>query len=220
MVWSATLALDRRVASPTTASIATLQTDDKSLIETDVTTALPSGSTYSGYETAAYTIIQSNVAWASSPTKASTTNNTITINLTSDNNYGELACIAEANGTWNANTKPTGEQIYLGVNRNNGVPLGHKKVAASTTDGTTTTATTSLTIDGLAKGVAHDVFCTATNGVATFPSYIVYANDDLFTPVAATTSGEVEEDDSDDLALLASSNVVSVFLMIAALIFN
>merc|ERR1712037_564479 len=43
---------------------------------------------------------------------------------------------------------------------------------------------------------------------------------DSNVPVSFTTSGELEEPDVDDFALLASNNVVAVFLMIAALLFN
>jgi len=221
MVWASTLSLDRRVASPTTATIATLNSADKSLIETDVTTALPAGNSYSGYDPAAYTIQQASVAWTSAPGASTTTISTVTITLTSDNNYGEIACIAELSSTlWDANTKPTGEQIYLGLNRNNAAPKGAAKAAASTTEGAVTTPTTSLSINGLTKGTDYDVFCTATNGVPTFPSYIVYASDEAYTHVDIKTAGEAEDDDDDDFALLASSNVVAVFLMVAALIFN
>jgi len=72
----------------------------------------------------------------------------------------------------------------------------------------------------LSSGTLYSFWCTATNGVATFPGYVTYATDDSYTPVTSTTLGEVDDDESDDYALLASSNVVSVFLMIAALIFN
>jgi len=83
MVWTSTLSLDRRVASPTTATIASLDTDDKALIQTDVTTALPSGSTYSGYDPAAYTIAQSSVNWTTAPKlqAGSATTSTVTIDL-------------------------------------------------------------------------------------------------------------------------------------------
>merc|ERR1712037_306035 len=43
---------------------------------------------------------------------------------------------------------------------------------------------------------------------------------DSNVPVSFTTSGELEEPDVDDFALLASNNVVAVCLMIAALLFN
>merc|ERR1719151_84617 len=71
MVWGATLSLDRRVSSPSTSTIATLQASDKTLIETDVNTVVPAGNTYSGYDPVAYTIAQSNVAWATTPSEAS-----------------------------------------------------------------------------------------------------------------------------------------------------
>jgi len=77
-----------------------------------------------------------------------------------------------------------------------------------------------MTIDGLNKGTQYSAFCTATNGVPVFPGYVAYATEDNYSAVTFTTSGEIEEDDDDDFALLASSNVVSLFLMIAALIFN
>lgn len=219
MVWTSTLSLDRRVASPTTATIASLGTADKALIQTDVTTALPSGSTYSGYDPAAYTIAQSSVNWTTAPDTqpGGLTDTSVILDLQSDNANGEIACIAELSTAWDVNTKPTGEQIYLGLNRNNAAPQASAKVNAVDANGD---ATTSITINGLSSGTLYSVWCTATNGVATFPGYVTYATDDSYTPVTATTLGEVDDDETDDYALLASSNVVSVFLMIAALIFN
>merc|ERR1719151_513 len=222
MVWGATLSLDRRVSSPSTSTIATLQASDKTLIETDVNTVVPAGNTYSGYDPDAYTIAQSNVAWATTPSEASgATTTAVTINLSSDNNYGEIACVVLADAVYTEATKPTGEQIYLGLDRNNAAAVSANKIDSATTDAASvTTPATSITLTGLTKGTSYEAFCTATNGVATFPSYIVYATDDSNVPVSFTTSGELEEPDNDDFALLASNNVVAVFLMIAALLFN
>merc|ERR1711993_82278 len=114
----------------------------------------------------------------------------------------------------------TATQVFLGLDRNHGAAISSVKSAAATTANGETTKTAPLTLDGLTKGTQYQVFCTASNGFATWAGFITYASDDNYTAVVAKTSGEVEEDADDDFALLASSNVVSLFLMIAALIFN
>merc|ERR1712024_427056 len=131
-----------------------------------------------------------------------------------------VACVALADGTYSNNQKPRATQVFLGLDRNNAAAVSSAKAAAATTANGETTKTTWLTLDGLTKGTQYQVFCTASNGFATFPCFITYASDDNYLAVVAKTSGEVEEDSDDDFALLASSNVVSLFLMIAALIFN
>jgi len=103
------------------------------------------------------------------------------------------------------------------LNRNNAAPVASAKENAVDAAGS---AILSITVSGLEKGTSYDFWCTATNGVATFPGYVTYATDESYTEVTALTLGEAEDDEDDDYALLASSNVVSVFLMIAALIFN
>jgi len=172
------------------------------------------------YAQSTYVATQASVSWTTAPNSGSTTTTTATIGLTSDNDYGEVACVALADGVYNNNQKPTATQVFLGLDRNNAGAISSVKAAASTTSGTETTKTTSVTLDGLTKGTTYMVFCTASNGFATFPGFITYASDDNYTAVAVLTSGEVAGDSDDDFALLASSNVVSLFLMIAALIFN
>jgi len=103
------------------------------------------------------------------------------------------------------------------LNRNNAAPKASAKVNAVDANGD---PTASITVSGLEKGTTYDFWCTATNGVATFPGYVTYATDESYTNVTAETLGEADDEDDDDYALLASSNLVSVFLMIAALIFN
>jgi hypothetical protein len=142
----------------------------------------------------------------------------------SDNDHGEVVCtVLASNASYatNNNLKPTATQVYLGLDANNASGVSSKRVNASSTDtaGTVTKAT-SLTVDGLTKGTAYSAFCTATNGVPVFPGFVSYTSLDNFTPINFTTAGELPSDDDDDFALLASSNVVSLFLMIAALIFN
>merc|ERR1712110_972537 len=134
---------------------------------------------------------------------------------------GEVACIVlnaySQTDYANNNLKPTATQVYLGIDRNNAAAVSAKKIDAATTDTSGTWAkATEITLDGLAKGTAYSAFCTASNGYATFPGYVTYASDN-YTAVNFTTDGELEEDDDDDFA---SSLGVSLFLMIAALLFN
>merc|ERR1712045_118523 len=210
--WAALLALDRRVESPSTQTIATLATSEQTAVAADLNPKLGTGNTMGTYAQSTYVATQASVSWTAAPSLNGVTTTTATISLTSDNDYGEVACVALADGTYSNNQKPTATQVFLGLDRNN--------AAAATTANGETTKTTSLTLDGLTKGTQYQVFCTASNGFATFPGFITYASDDNYLAVVAKTSGEVEEDADDDFALLASSNVVSLFLMIAALIFN
>jgi len=172
------------------------------------------------YAQSTYVATQASVSWTAAPSLNGVTTTTATISLTSDNDYGEVACVALADATYSNNQKPTATQVFLGLDRNNAAAISSVKSAAATTANGETTKTASLTLDGLTKGTQYQVFCTASNGFATFPGFITYASDDNYTAVAVLTSGEVAGDSDDDFALLASSNVVSLFLMIAALIFN
>merc|ERR1712045_38475 len=220
ITWAALLALDRRVESPSTQTIATLATSEQTAVATDLNPKLGTGNTMGTYAQSTYVATQQSVSWTTAPSLGSVTTNTATIGLTSDNDYGEVACVALADGTYSNNQKPTVTQVFLGLDRNNAAAISSAKAAASTTSGTETTKTASLTLDNLTKGTQYQVFCTASNGFATFPGFITYASDDNYVAVVAKTSGEVEDADEADFALLASSNVVSLFLMIAALIFN
>jgi len=139
--------------------------------------------------------------------------------MTSNNANGELACVvlnekSQSEYETNDAYKPSAQQVYLGVDVNNQNAVGSKRAPASVSG----TAATSLTIDGLSAGTKYSAFCTASNGYPVWPSFVVQSN---WTPVNFTTDGTADTDDDDDsFALLASSNVVAICTMIAALIFN
>jgi len=174
------------------------------------------------YAQSTYTAAQASVSFTSAPSLSSETTTAVTIAFESDNDSGEVACVVLNQYTQtqydNANLKPTATQVFLGLDRNNANAVSAKKIDAATTatDGTVTKAGT-ITLDGLQKGNAYSAFCTASNGVPVFPSYVSYASDTDYKQVKFTTDGEVEEDDDDDFA---TTNVVSLFLMIVALFFN
>lgn len=223
ITWSAYLALDRRASTPTTQTIATLGSTETTQIATDLNSKLGTGNSMGTYAQSTYTATQASVSFTTAPALSSESTNSVTISFQSDNDYGEVACVvlnaaSQSDYLTNNNLKPTATQVYLGIDRNNAAAVSAKKIDAATTDTSgTTTKATEITLDGLAKGTSYSAFCTATNGYATFPGYVTYASDDNYTPVQFTTDGTAEEDDDDDFA---SSLGVSLFLMIAALLFN
>merc|ERR1712045_945451 len=115
ITWAALLALDRRVESPSTQTIATLATSEQTAVATDLNPKLGTGNTMGTYAQSTYVATQQSVSWTSAPSLNGVTTNTATISLTSDNDYGEVACVALADGTYSNNQKPTATQVFLGL---------------------------------------------------------------------------------------------------------
>ena len=220
ITWDAYLAVDRRVANPSTETIATLQATDITSVGTDLNPKLGTGNSMGDYATSPYIVSQVAVSFTTKPALKSNTDTSVTISFQSDNDYGETACVVVTGTITNNNLKPTATQVFLGLDRNNANAVSANKIDSSTTNSGTITKATEITVSNLAAATEYSAFCTASNGYPVFPSFVPYASDDNYTAVTFTTSGTVIVDDDDDFSLLASCNVVSLFLMITALIFN
>ena len=221
MTWEAYLAVDRRAEAPSTETIATLAYTDILRVGTDLDPELGIGNSMGDYTQSSYVASQVSVSFTTAPAFKALTNSSVTITFLSDNDYGETACVVVAGSISNSNLKPTATQVYLGLDRNNAQAISAKKIDSATENSGVFTKVTEISLDGLNEGTEYSAFCTASNGVPVFPSYVTYADDDNYRAVTFTTSGTAQEAVSDDdFALLASCNVVSLFLMITVFVFN
>lgn len=90
--YSATLAAARN-SNVLTSTIATLSADKQAVVYAGMVDTLGSTFTASGYTPATYTATQQTVGWSKQPSVADTSSSSVTIELTSDNLYGEIACV-------------------------------------------------------------------------------------------------------------------------------
>lgn len=107
----------------------------------------------------------------------SETTSAVTIDLSTDNNNGEVACVVLGTDTYSQaqydlnENKPSGEQVWLGLDAFNMDAVSTKKVDSADASGV---AITEVTVDGLARGTKYTAFCTATNGSLVWPSFVAY----------------------------------------------
>lgn len=215
--WTGTTLQSRKEMTPTPKDIATLSAPKATELEGKINAHNSQYSVSSGYAEEAYTPKQATVSWTVEPTLKGTTVDSATISCTSDNQYGEMVCIAVDDFPGGNDFKPSNTQMLLGLGADNQVPAARKKIAAH--DGTA--YVTELTLDGLTRGTKYHAFCTATNGEPVWPVFVSWSSQEAFKAIEITTAGEADtDDDDDDSALLTSTNVVALCTMLAALIFN
>lgn len=90
--YSATLAAARN-SSVLSSTIATLSAEQQAVVYAAMKDTLGSTFTASGYTPATYTATQQTVGWSKQPSVADTSSSSVTIELTSDNLHGEIACV-------------------------------------------------------------------------------------------------------------------------------
>jgi len=216
-VWSGTLIADIAAESPTTQTLSTLGSDDSTFVSSEMSTVLGANFVVSPYTNSAYAPAQQTVSWSSSPALGDKTHDSVTINFTSDNANGQVACAvyntrSQSEYETNNEYKPSAEQVFLGLDSDNDSAVVYDVLSADLT---------SMTLPNLSKGTKYSAFCTASNGYLVWPSFVTYSNQDSYAPINFTTDGTADVDDEDDdSALLLSSNVVAICTMLLALIFN
>lgn len=90
--YSATLAASRE-SNVLTSSLVTLSAEKQAVVYAAMKDTLGSTFTASGYTPSTYTATQQTVGWSKQPSVADTSSSSVTIELTSDNLHGEIACV-------------------------------------------------------------------------------------------------------------------------------